>query len=51
MADVKIVRGTIAGVVVETSEENAARLGSDFEPEGSKKASAKKSAAASKSSK
>ena len=40
MADVKVVRGTIAGVTVETSEENAERLGSTFEPE--KKATAKK---------
>lgn len=47
MADVKTVRGTLGGVVVETSEENVERLGSAFEPE---KASAKKSAS-SKSSK
>jgi hypothetical protein len=33
MADVKTVRGTIGGVTVETSEENAERLGSTFEPE------------------
>ena len=42
MADVKTVRGTLHGATVETSEENAARLGSDFQPE--KKAPAKKSA-------
>lgn len=47
MADVKTVRGTLHGATVETSEENAARLGSDFTPE--KKAPAKK-AASSKSS-
>jgi hypothetical protein len=32
MADVKLVRGTLGGAMVETSEENAARLGSSFEP-------------------
>ena len=37
----KIVRGKVAGAVVETSVENAERLGSDFTPE---KAPAKKSA-------
>lgn len=42
MADVKTVRGTLHGATVETSEENAARLGADFVPE--KKSSAKKSA-------
>ena len=36
----KTVRGTVAGATVETSVENAERLGSDFTPE---KASAKKS--------
>jgi len=41
MADVKTVRGTLAGVTVTTSEENAERLGSAFQPE---KASAKKPA-------
>lgn len=41
MADVKTVRGTIGGVAVETSEENAERLGATFEPESSK-SSAKK---------
>ena len=40
MADVKTVRGTVAGATVETSEDNAERLGSAFEPE---KSSAKKS--------
>lgn len=50
MADIKTVRGTLHGAVVETSVENAERLGSDFEPESSTKAPAKK-AAASKSSK
>lgn len=50
MADkVKTVRGTIdGGAVVETSEENAARLGARFAPET--KAPAKK-AASSKTSK
>lgn len=43
----KTVRGRVAGAVVETSAENAERLGSDFTPE---KAPAKK-AASSKSSK
>jgi hypothetical protein len=38
----KTVRGTIGGATVETSEENAARLGSVFESE--KSTSAKKSA-------
>lgn len=42
----KTVRGMVAGVVVETSEENAARLGSAFTPE---KAPAKKAAASRKS--
>jgi len=42
MADVKTVRGTLHGATVETSEANAERLGSDFQPE--KKASAKKAA-------
>lgn len=36
----KTVRGTVAGAPVETSEENAERLGAQFTPE---KASAKKS--------
>ena len=49
MAGVETVRGTLHGAVVETSKENAERLGSDFQPETSK-APAKK-AAASKSSK
>jgi len=47
MADVKTVRGTLHGAKVETSEANAERLGSDFEPENStattKKASSSKS--------
>lgn len=45
MADVKTVRGTLSGATVETSEENAARLGSAFEPEKStsKKSSSGKS--------
>ena len=43
----KTVRGTVAGAVVETSAENAERLGSAFTPE---KAPAKK-AASSKSEK
>ena len=47
MADVKVVRGTLGGAVVETSEKNAERLGSAFKPE---KAPAKK-AASSKTSK
>ena len=46
MADVKVVRGTVGGATVETSEENAARLGSAFTPE---KAPAKKAAAKSDS--
>lgn len=33
MAEVKTVRGTVAGATVETSEENVERLGSAFEPE------------------
>lgn len=33
MADMKVVRGTLGGAVVETSEENAERLGSAFQPE------------------
>jgi hypothetical protein len=41
MADVKTVRGTLHGATVETSEENATRLGAMFEPE--KKSAAKKS--------
>jgi hypothetical protein len=48
MADVKTVRGTLHGAKVETSEENAKRLGSAFEAES--KAPAKK-ASTSKSSK
>jgi hypothetical protein len=48
MADkAKTVRGTVAGATVETSVENAERLGSAFTPE---KAPAKK-ASSSKSSK
>ena len=45
MADVKVVRGTVAGVTVETAEENAERMGSAFEPEKSttKKSSSSKS--------
>ena len=49
MADVKTVRGTIGGATVETSEENAARLGSAFKPEG--KAPAKRAAASKSDSK
>jgi|GEM_PF-5855446 len=41
MGDVKTVRGTVAGAAVETSEENAERLGSAFTPE---RAPAKKAA-------
>ena len=41
MADVKVVRGTLGGATVETSAENAERLGSAFTPE---KAPAKKAA-------
>lgn len=40
MADAKVVRGTLGGVAVQTSEANAERLGTAFEPE---KAPAKKS--------
>jgi hypothetical protein len=47
MADVKTVSGTLGGAKVTTSEENAERLGSAFEPE---KSTAKKSSS-SKSSK
>lgn len=43
MADVKTVRGTLDGATVETSVENAERLGSDFKPEP--KPPAKKAAA------
>jgi hypothetical protein len=49
MADVKTVRGTLHGVTVETSEENAERLGAAFTPE--KKTPAKKAASSSKSEK
>ena len=48
MAEVKTVKGTLAGAQVETSEENAERLGSAFEP--ASKSTAKK-ASSSKSSK
>ncbi len=48
---VKTVRGTVAGATVETSEENAARLGSRFEAEGSTKKTAAKKASSSKSDK
>jgi hypothetical protein len=41
MGDVKLVRGTLGGATVETSEENAERLGSAFEP--AKKSSSKSS--------
>ena len=44
MAEAKTVRGTIGDAKVETSEENAARLGSSFTPEKStpaKKAASK----------
>lgn len=34
MADVKLVRGTIGGVTVQTSERIAERLGGRFEPAG-----------------
>lgn len=45
MAEPKVVRGTIGGVTVTTSEENAERLGATFEPEKTtaKKASSSKS--------
>lgn len=42
MGDVKTVRGILRGATVETSEANAARLGTDFVPEA--KSPAKKSA-------
>ena len=42
MADVKVVRGTLYGAKVQTTAENAERLGSAFTPE---KAPAKKAAA------
>ena len=45
MADVKTVRGTLHGAKVETSEANAERLGSDFQPE---KAPAKSASSKSK---
>lgn len=36
----KLVRGTLAnGAVVQTTEENAGRLGAQFTPEGSKSSS------------
>ena len=47
MADVKTVRGVIGGAVVQTTEENAKRLGSTFEPE-SKTASKSSSKSSSK---
>ena len=40
MSDVKTVRGTLNGATVETSEENAKRLGSVFIPESSTKKTA-----------
>lgn len=43
----KTVRGTLRGATVETTEENAERLGSDFQPE---KAPAKKAASSKKDS-
>jgi hypothetical protein len=48
MADVKTVTGTLGGAKVTTSEENAERLGSAFEPT---KATTKKSTSSSTSSK
>jgi len=48
MADPKVVRGTLGGVAVTTTEETAALLGAAFEPEA-KKAPAKKAAAKSES--
>jgi hypothetical protein len=39
------VRGTLNGVTVVTSEENAKRLGSVFVPEGGRKSSSRKPAA------
>ena len=48
MADIKTVRGTLGGATVETSAENAERLGSAFSPEKADKAPAKKSAPAAK---
>jgi hypothetical protein len=47
MAEVKTVKGTLGGATVETSEENASRLGAAFEP--AKKTSGKSTS--SKSSK
>ena len=44
MAKPETVRGTLGGAVVETSKENAERLGSAFKPETTK-APAKKAAA------
>lgn len=44
----KTVRGTLYGAKVETSEENAERLGSAFEPE-SKSTTAKRTTAKAKS--
>lgn len=41
MADVKVVRGTVAGVTVTTSKENAERMGSAFEPAKSSKSTKK----------
>ena len=45
MADPKVVRGTLAGVTVQVSEDTADLLGSAFEPEKTtaKKASSSKS--------
>lgn len=51
MADVKTVRGTLGGAKVETSEENAERLGSAFEPEKKSTSSKTSSSSSSKSSK
>ena len=47
MADVKTVKGTLLGAKVETSEENAERLGSSFE---AAKSTSSKSSSSSKSS-
>jgi hypothetical protein len=49
MADPKVVRGTLGGVTVQTSEETAALLGSSFEAE--KATASKKATSSDKSSK
>lgn len=42
MADVKVVRGSLAGVTVQVNEETAGLLGSAFEPEASRSSKSSK---------